>query len=178
MPLRVHEIRFFRLPMKTRFPFRYGIAAMTQLPHLFVVTDIEIDGRIATGISAEGLPPKWFTKNPDTTYAVDDLPGMLSVIRHAAAAGIEIGSQTTFFDWWRELYEAQFSWARAADVPPLLAGLGFSLIERAVIDAFCRANQVRFFDASVTMHLQSISAGMRRGSHRMAARRCTSAETE
>lgn len=145
MPLRVHEIRFFRLPMETRFPFRYGIASMTQVPHLFVLADIEINGRIATGISAESLPPKWFTKNPNTTFADDDLPGMLSVIRHAAAAAVD-GSQATFFDWWRELYETQFSWAHSTGVPPLLAGLGFSLIERAVIDAFCCAKKVKFFD--------------------------------
>ncbi|MDA1232083.1 MAG: hypothetical protein O2856_15015 [Planctomycetota bacterium] len=147
MSLRIHEIRFFRLPMETRFPFRYGIASMTQLPHLFVRANVEFDGRVVAGISAEGLPPKWFTKNPITTFADDDLPGMLSVIRHAAAAAVDIGSQTTFFDWWKELHETQFSWAHATGVAPLLAGLGFSLIERAVIDAFCRAKHVRFFDA-------------------------------
>ena len=147
MSLHVHELSFFRLPMETRFPFRYGIASMTRLPHLFVVADVEIDGRRDTGFSAEGLPPKWFTKNPETTFDDDDLPGMLLVIRHAASAAIDIGSQTTFFDWWRELYETQYSWARATDCPPLLAGLGFSLIERAVIDAFCRARRLRFFDA-------------------------------
>ena len=72
--LNLRELRFYRLDMTTRFPFRYGIANMTDVPHLFVVATVEVDGRMARGLSADGLPPKWFTKNPDTTFEEDDLP--------------------------------------------------------------------------------------------------------
>lgn len=136
--IRLHDVQFFRQDMCTRFPFRYGIASMTEVPHLFVVADVEVDGRMIRGFSADGLPPKWFTKHPTTTFEEDDLPAMLRVIRQAADTACEVGHQTTFFSWWRALYEAQHDWARQHQLAPLLAGLGVSLMERAALDALCR----------------------------------------
>lgn len=126
------------VPMRTRFPFRYGIAAMTVAPHLFLKVEAEIAGRLVSGQASEGLPPKWFTKDPATTFE-EDLPGMQAAIRKAADWGIEAGPQPDFFTWWRTLYEAQTFWADAGHIPPLLAHLGTSLLERALLDAFCRA---------------------------------------
>lgn len=140
--------------MRTRFPFRYGIAALTELPHLFVKAEVEIDGKIATGTSADGLPPKWFTKNPETTFEEDDLPNMCRVIRHAAETGVDIGRCGCFFDWWKQVYDAQSAWATGARLPPLLAGFGFSLIERAVLDAFCRHQKTTLHQALYTNSLR------------------------
>ena len=70
---------FFLLRTRTRFPFRYGIASMTEVPHLFVRTTVTSGGASAVGITAEGLPPKWFTKDPSTTFE-QDLPEMLDAI--------------------------------------------------------------------------------------------------
>ena len=162
MSIHVQRIQFYRVPMKTRFPFRYGIASMTELPHLFVVADVQIDGKLVTGISADGLPPKWFTKNPDTTFEDDDLPAMLRVIRHAADAAVDVSRRKTFFEWWQDLYEAQCSWACNTGTPSLLAGFGFSLVERAVIDAFCRAESLTLFEALRTNRLE-IDPGELRG---------------
>ena len=39
---------------------------------------------------------------------------------------------------WQHLYHGQADWAKATNTPPLLANLGVSLIERAVLDALCR----------------------------------------
>src|SRR6266516_2318175 len=74
---------FFVRHTRTRFPFRYGIASMTDVPHLFVSTTVTVAEKSSFGLSAEGLPPKWFTKNPATTFE-RDLPEMLQVIGHAA----------------------------------------------------------------------------------------------
>jgi hypothetical protein len=41
MSVRAPDLRV--LPMHTRMPFRYGIAVLTQLPHLFVRVEAEID---------------------------------------------------------------------------------------------------------------------------------------
>ena len=41
---------------------------MTSLPHVFLCVEVDFSGKIVKGISSEGLPPKWFTKNPDTTF--------------------------------------------------------------------------------------------------------------
>src|SRR5262249_53132013 len=84
------------------------------------------------------LPPKWFTKNPATTFE-QDLPEMLKVIDHAAKLAEEIAhSPISFFDLWRELYRQQTAWAGAQRIAPLLVNLGVSLVERAVLDGLCR----------------------------------------
>src|SRR5437868_6023967 len=62
--VRVRDFQLHVLDMRTRMPFRYGIASMTALPHLFVRLEVEVGGRAQVGLASEGLPPKWFTKDP------------------------------------------------------------------------------------------------------------------
>ncbi|MCB1234402.1 MAG: hypothetical protein KDM91_04980 [Verrucomicrobiae bacterium] len=132
--------------METRFPFRYGIAAMTAAPHVFLRGEFEIAGKRAIGFSSEGLPPKWFTKSPGTPFS-EDLPQMLDVIAGAVERAGASGEGASLFDWWRALYAAQDTGTARHGVPPLLAHLGTSLVERAGIDAFCRAAGVPFAEA-------------------------------
>ena len=132
------SFEFFVRHTRTRFPFRYGIASMTEVPHLFVRTTVKVTGKSSFGLSAEGLPPKWFTKNPATTFD-QDLPEMLQVISHAAKLAARVAHEPlSFFDFWRELSREQSAWADARHTAPLLANLGVSLIERAALDGFCR----------------------------------------
>ena len=91
--------------MRTRFPFKYGIASLTALPHLVLKVEAEIDGARAEGIASEGLPPKWFTKNPDTTFE-EDLPAMLEVIGRAADLALS-APPSTFFKLWFKINEEQ-----------------------------------------------------------------------
>jgi len=77
MSLRIEHIDLNVLNMRTRMPFKYGIATLTALPHLFVRARVNIDGKIQHGVASDGLPPKWFTKNPDT-HVRDDLAEMRS----------------------------------------------------------------------------------------------------
>lgn len=135
--IEVLRVEFRVLPMRTRFPFKYGIASMTELPHLFVSVSCLCDGRETAGLASEGLPPKWFTKDPATTFD-QDLPAMLEVIRHAADLATAAGKCASFFDFWKALYFPQAAWAAERGHPPLLANLGVSLLERAVLDALCR----------------------------------------
>src|ERR1041385_3944836 len=129
---------FFVRHTRTRFPFRYGIASMTEVPHLFVRTTVTLAGKFSFGLTAEGLPPKWFTKNPAPTFE-QDLPEMLQVISHAAKLAEQIAkAPVSYFDLWRELYRQQSDWADARHIAPLLANLGVSLIERAALDGLCR----------------------------------------
>ncbi len=128
----------FVLHTRTRFPFRYGIASMTDVPHLFVRTRVSSGATSAIGVTAEGLPPKWFTKDPATTFE-QDLPQMLEAIGHAARLAEAIGQTPAgFFDFWRALDRAQAAWADARGIAALLAHLGVSLVERAVLDGLCR----------------------------------------
>ncbi|MBD28141.1 MAG: hypothetical protein CMO38_02705 [Verrucomicrobiaceae bacterium] len=128
--------------MNTRFPFKYGIASMTSLPHVFLCVEVDFEGKIVKGISSEGLPPKWFTKNTETTFE-EDLPEMITVLTTALEFSKRICAET-IFDFWVQLYELQDHWAKEEKVPSLMAHLGTSLVERALIDAFCRAQNKSF----------------------------------
>ena len=134
--LDLKQVEFRVLPMRTRFPFKYGIASLTALPHLVLQVEAEIDGVLAKGIASEGLPPKWFTKQPDTTFE-QDLPAMLEVIGHAADLALS-ATPSSFFELWFNIHETQSAWASETGHPSLLANLGVSLIERALLDALCR----------------------------------------
>lgn len=131
------------LDMRTRMPFKYGIASLSALPHVFVQVDLEIGGRPARGLASEGLPPKWFTKNPETTFAAD-LADMLEVLRHAADSAVAAGTRESAFELWQHIHLHQVAWGRSRAFPGLLSGLGTALIERAVLDGLCRALEIPF----------------------------------
>src|SRR5690242_17086062 len=124
----LNGFEFFVRRTRTRFPFRYGIASMTEVPHLFARTTLMLAGKSMIGLTSEGLPPKWFTKDPETTFE-EDLPQMLEVIGQAARFAEAIGqSPNSFFDFWRQLYQEQSNWAKDRQIAPLLANLGVSLV--------------------------------------------------
>ena len=62
LKLTLAPFELFVLPTRTRFPFRYGIASMTDVPQVFLRAQISVEGKRQAGLAAEGLPPKWFTK--------------------------------------------------------------------------------------------------------------------
>jgi hypothetical protein len=141
MTFTLRDIHFHVLPMQTRFPFQYGIASMTKLPHLFVTVEMVVAGRVIGGLASEGLPPKWFTKRAETSFE-QDLAEMLAVIQNAARIAENAAQQPVgYFHWWRDLYDEQSRWAELREQPPLLANLGVSLMERAVLDGLCKAAQ-------------------------------------
>ena len=139
MTFSIESVRFHVLPMRTRFPFQYGIASMSALPHLFVTAEMSVAGKAVRGLASEGLPPKWFTKDPATAYE-QDLAEMLAVIQNAARIGRHAAARPIgYFAWWRDLYDEQQRWSSLRHLPSLLANLGVSLLERAVLDGLCRA---------------------------------------
>src|SRR5262245_30975597 len=83
---------------KTRLPFHYGIATMTSAPHLFLRLGVEVAGRLATGIAADGLAPKWFTKDPDRPL-VEETHEMLRVIENALRLAKGVRGRTPFDAW-------------------------------------------------------------------------------
>lgn len=145
MSFSVDSISFHTRWMQTRFPFRYGIAAMTELPHVFGVAEGSLGGAPWCGLASEGLPPKWFTKNPETRFE-EDLPVMVESIRHAADLAAN-STHDSVFAAWQSLYEQQDGWAREQGCPPLLAHLGTAFTERMLIDGFCRGAGLSFGEA-------------------------------
>ncbi|MBE7540231.1 MAG: hypothetical protein HS122_17695 [Opitutaceae bacterium] len=155
--MRIVETSLWRAHLHARMPFKYGIVTMTELPHVFLQARVEFPGGASgVGVAADHLPPKWFTKDPtkDPRLEIDE---MLFVIRNAMALASKVNAATVFA-WWHELYLAQAEWARTAGIPPLLAHFGTSLVERAVIDAFCRAHK-QTFAAAVRDNLLGIDLG-------------------
>lgn len=144
--MKLLEIRMNVLNMRTRMPFHYGIAALTSLPHLFLKVRVEAGGRESWGVASEGLLPKWFDKNPNTTFE-QDLRDMIEVIRSACEFAAEVDRADTVFDFWKDVYRKQEEWAGGRGFPPLLWIFGVSMVERAIIDAYCRAHGTTVADA-------------------------------
>jgi len=157
MSLSVHKIGLHVLNMQTRMPFRYGIASLVAVPHLFVRLEADINGTREVGLAADGLPPKWFTKYPETSFS-EDLDEMLAVIRQACALAEAAPPADSVFAFWHRLHDRQEAWAAETAYPPLLWGFGVSLVERALIDAFCRSTGTPFARA-----LRENSLGIRLG---------------
>lgn len=143
MSISVRNIALHVLNMQTRMPFRYGIASLVAVPHLFVRVDANINGSREVGLAADGLPPKWFTKYPDTSFS-EDLDEMLAVIRQACVLAETAPPADSVFAFWLRLHDRQMAWAANTSYPPLLWGFGVSLVERALIDAFCRGTGTSF----------------------------------
>lgn len=135
MKIAIRETELFLRNLTLRIPFRFGIVLMTHTPHLVMRVTAEVDGRTVHGFAADNLIPKWFTKDPNTDYR-QEIDDMFRVIDHAVASAK--GEAPTAFALWQQVYRAQAAWARVQGVPPLLAGFGVSLVERAVVDATCR----------------------------------------
>src|SRR5262249_54934548 len=105
-------------------------------PHAFVRLHVEVDGAASSGVSADSLPPKWFTKDPARPID-EEVDEMLRVIEHAVIAATGLGSDN-LFDAWRALWEIQDRWGRGQGFPSLRTHFGTSLVERAMLDAVCR----------------------------------------
>jgi L-alanine-DL-glutamate epimerase-like enolase superfamily enzyme len=142
MSLYIESLHLHRIDLKTRMPFRYGIASVTDLPHVFLQVSARVAGNPVTGFAADHLAPKWFTKNPES-LPEEDIAEMLAVIHHAMELA-EGREADTPFDLWHTLYAEQMAWANAHKIAPLLAHFGVTLIERAVIEAWCRAHEEPF----------------------------------
>ena len=161
--MRILESELFRFDVHTRMPFRYGIATLTEAPHVFLRVHLEVGGKTATGISADHLPPKWFTKDPDRPTS-DEIDEMARVVRHAMRLA-ENAEAASVFELWQQLYAAQMDWALIEKLPPLLAHFGVTLVERATIDAVCRASGEPFWkmlhSGRLGVRLSAVHPGLR-----------------
>lgn len=155
--MRITHAELYRIDLQTRIPFKYGIATMTRMPEVFLRLRVNVDGAEASGVSSDCLPPKWFTKVPEKPIDAE-IEEMLAVIRQAMQTAREMDEPTPFA-LWAALYERQNRWATEQKVAPLLAHFGTSLVERALIDSFCRAHRTTFARA-LQDNLFGIAPGM------------------
>lgn len=136
MDIRLEHAELRLLPLRTRFPFKYGIATMTEMPLAFFLATFTLHGQPVAGIASDVLPPKWFTKNPDEPFE-EELRGMIRSIRQAAefARDLQAGDP---FGFWLQLHQRQSDWSIMQSVPALLAQFGTSIVERALLSAVAR----------------------------------------
>ena len=136
MSVRIKNATIHRIDLKTRMPFKYGIATMTEVPMIFVSVTIETNGKQTSGTASDLLPPKWFTKVPNETIE-NEIAEMPRVIRNTIQISIDAEAENAF-ELWRLIYENQTKWALTKSIPMLLAHFGTSLVERALIEATCK----------------------------------------
>src|SRR5688572_10098378 len=156
MRFHVSEIQFYERQVKLRLPFRFGIVTLTEAPQAFVRARIRLDnGKEAEGGAAELLAPKWFDKDPALTNEqnFEQLRASLRLARDAYLAG---GSNTAFGHS-IEIYGPQIAIAATRGLNSLVACYGPALIDRALLDALCRALGVSFY-AAIQKNLPAISA--------------------
>jgi hypothetical protein len=144
--LRVVSAELHELEVEARLPFRYGVGELSRFVHTVLEVEVEGRGWRARGVAAENLAPKWFSKDPETSYE-QDLVDLRGTCRRAAEVAPALGEVPSVFALRAELLGAQRGWAEERGAPALLANLGPSLVERAAIDAVCRGLGTTFATA-------------------------------
>jgi hypothetical protein len=135
--LRLVEAEAFERPVAFRFPFRFGVARVTEAPQAFVRVRIETGGRSAAGWSAEMMMPKWFDKSPELTPE-DNVNQLRRSLRLAMDAMLAAGRGAPF-GLVATVEPGHHAACAAEGLPPLVASYGLALVERAMLDALARA---------------------------------------
>jgi len=146
MRFSIADIAFFERPVKLRMPFRFGVATLTEAPQAFVRARIRLEnGREAEGGAAELLAPKWFDKDPALTdeQNFDQLRASLSLARDAYRAA----GENTAFGHFIDAYGPQIAAGATRGLNRLVACFGPALIDRAALDALCRALGISLYEA-------------------------------
>ncbi|MEQ1807141.1 MAG: enolase C-terminal domain-like protein [Burkholderiaceae bacterium] len=128
-----------------RMPFRFGVVTLTQAPQAFARVRVRLaNGRSSTGMAAELLAPKWFDKNPALSNE-DNFEQLRASVGLARELYLD-GACTTAFGHFTRHYPQQIERAAALALNPLVANYGPALLDRAVLDALCRALQQPFHE--------------------------------
>jgi hypothetical protein len=132
--------------VRLRLPFRFGAATLTQAPQAFVRATVELEnGRRASGAAAELLAPKWFDKSAALSNEENfaQLRASLALARQSYLAG----GANTAYGHFIDNYAPQLAMGTMQGMNGLVACYGPALIDRALLDALCRALDISFFQA-------------------------------
>ena len=157
MRFSVSSIEIYERDVTLRMPFRFGAVTLTAAPQAFVRARIRLEnGAEAEGGAAELLAPKWFDKDPalSNEQNFDQLRASLTLARDAYLAS----GENTAFGHSIDIYGTQIAIAAATQgLNSLVACYGPALVDRALLDALCRAQGVSFFQA-IERNLPGITA--------------------
>jgi L-alanine-DL-glutamate epimerase-like enolase superfamily enzyme len=145
--IRVRAVALHERPVKLRLPFRFGVVTLTECPQAFARVRIELaDGRSASGGAAELMAPKWFDKNLALSNDAN-FDQLRSVLQLARDAYLGDATPDTAFGHFARHHDAHQAASAARGHNPLLASYGPALLDRAVLDALCRALGCSFYAA-------------------------------
>ncbi len=131
--LKLASIELLERDVKLRMPFRFGVVTLTESPQAFVRCRIRSeDGREGEGAAAELLAPKWFDKNAALSNE-DNCEQLRASLRAARGQYLAHGLAT--------------AWQHSMPTKGLVENYGPALIDRAILDALCRALGVSFYEA-------------------------------
>ncbi|HYE39974.1 MAG TPA: enolase C-terminal domain-like protein [Ramlibacter sp.] len=143
----IRDIELFERPVRLRMPFRFGVVTLTECPQAFARARIEFaDGSGGWGAAAELMAPKWFDKNLSLSNE-DNFGQLRAVLRLARSAYLADATPATAFGHFARHHDAHARAAAGQGFNPLLASYGPALLDRAVLDALCRARGVSFYAA-------------------------------
>ena len=146
MRFSIKEIDFFERDVKLRTPFRFGVVTLTQAPQAFVRVRIETEkGKAAIGGAAELLAPKWFDKDPALSNE-ENFDQLRASLRLARDSYLAAGGNTAFGHS-IDNYAPQIALGSMQGLNSLVACYGPALLDRALLDALCRALGISFFQA-------------------------------
>src|SRR5688572_10608048 len=133
MKFSVREISFFERDVRLRLPFRFGVVTLTEAPQAFVHARIRLeDGKESDGAAAELLAPKWFDKNPSLSNQ-DNFEQLRVSMRRARDIYLSGGLDTAY--------------GHSRPTVGLVENFGPALLDRALLDALCRALGISFYEA-------------------------------
>ncbi|WP_339775021.1 mandelate racemase [uncultured Thalassospira sp.] len=153
-PIHIVDIAAFERTTPFRFPFRFGVAKVTQAPQLFVRVVIEDgQGHRATGQAAEMMMPKWFDKSAN--LSTDDNINQLRLSVKLAMQAMEAAGQSSPFGLHARVEGDHHKTCASHQLPGLVASYGLALVDRAIIDGFCRLHGL-----TITQAVQSNALGI------------------
>ena len=156
-PFAIRSIELYERPVVLRLPFRFGVVTLTHCPQAFVQVRIRMpDGREISGAAAEMMAPKWFDKNLALSNE-DNFNQLRDVLLLAREAYLSDPAPDTAFGHFARHYDAHQLAGAASGYNPLLANYGPALVDRAILDALCRAHGASFY-AAMQRNLAGIGA--------------------
>jgi L-alanine-DL-glutamate epimerase-like enolase superfamily enzyme len=146
MPVRVLAVDFGVRPMTLRLPFKFGAVTLTHCPQVFVRATVDCGAHGTTqGRAAELMVPKWFDKRADFTQA-DNVRHLQEALQ-AAADAYTTGTSRSAFGLFEGHYDALMAQGAARGATALSTAFGQAVLDRAVLDALCRAMQLSVYTA-------------------------------
>lgn len=144
---RVMAVELYERVVRFRMPFRFGATTIDGCPQAFVRATIELaGGRRADGVAAEMMIPKWFDKSARKSSA-DNIEDLRDALRRASDAYCAAHAPRSAFAHFAEHYEPLLRAGARREQESLVTHYGAAVLDRALLDALCRALDVSFADA-------------------------------